>query len=169
MAFNKVILMGRITHDLELKTTPSGVSVCSFSIAVDRRYQVKGEEKKTDFFNIVAWRQSAEFVTRYFAKGRMILVEGELQTRSYVDKNGMTVRVVEVVADQLCFTGEKATNGGTGSYNDAPYGEPPPERGSYSSSQSGQSNSYGQSSSDSVSSGDAAADFKDAAKDKYPF
>lgn len=170
MAFNKVILMGRITHDLELKQTPSGVSVCSFSIAVDRRFQAKGEEKKTDFFNIVAWRQSAEFVTRYFAKGRMILVEGELQTRSYVDKNGVTVRVVEIVADQLAFTGEKANNGGGyGSYNDAPYGEPPPERGSYSSSQSGQSNSYGQSSPEPVSSGDAAADFKDAAKDKYPF
>ena len=167
MAINKVILMGRITHDLELKTTPNGVSVCSFSIAVDRRYQVKGEEKKTDFFNIVAWRQSAEFVTRYFAKGRMILVEGELQTRSYVDKNGITVRVVEVVADQLCFTGEKTNNGGTGSYNDAPYGEPPPERGSYSSSQQG-SSSYGSSGSSSGDS-DAAADFKDAAKDKYPF
>lgn len=167
MAFNKVILMGRITHELELKTTPNGVSVCSFSIAVDRRYQVKGEEKKTDFFNIVAWRQNAEFVTRYFAKGRMILVEGELQTRSYVDKNGITVRVVEVVADQLCFTGEKATNnGGTGAYNDAPYGEPPPERGSYSSQQGG---SYGAPSSAPASSGDAAADFKDAAKDKYPF
>ncbi|MCH5199290.1 MAG: single-stranded DNA-binding protein, partial [Oscillospiraceae bacterium] len=67
--FNKIILMGRITHDLQLKTTPSGVSVCSFSIAVDRRYQVKGEEKKADFFNIVTWRQQAEFVTRYFAKG----------------------------------------------------------------------------------------------------
>ena len=105
--FNKIILMGRITHDLQLKTTPSGVSVCSFSIAVDRRYQVKGEEKKADFFNIVTWRQQAEFVTRYFAKGRMILVEGELQTRTYTDKNGQEVRVVEIVADQVCFTGEK--------------------------------------------------------------
>lgn len=166
MAFNKVILMGRITHDLELKTTPSGVSVCSFSIAVDRRYQVKGEEKKADFFNIVTWRERAEFVTRYFAKGRMILVEGELQTRSYVDKNGVTVRIVEVVADQVCFTGEKANNGGAGAYNDVPFGDPPPERGSYSSSQS---SSYGQTSPAPVSSGDAAADFKDAAKDKYPF
>ena len=77
--YNKVILMGRITHDLELKTTPSGANVCSFSIAVDRRFQQKGEEKKSDFFNIVAWRQQADFVTRYFGKGRMILVEGELQ------------------------------------------------------------------------------------------
>ena len=130
MAFNKVILMGRITHDLELKTTPSGVSVCSFSIAVDRRYQTKGEEKKSDFFNIVTWRQQAEFVTRYFAKGRMILVEGELQTRQYTDKNGQNVRVVEIVADQVCFTGEKASTGNS-TYSGAPsYGDPPPERGS---------------------------------------
>ena len=91
--YNKVILMGRITHDLELKTTPSGANVCSFSIAVDRRFQQKGEEKKSDFFNIVAWRQQADFVTRYFGKGRMILVEGELQTRSYTDKNGMNVKI----------------------------------------------------------------------------
>ena len=102
--YNKVILMGRITHDLELKTTPSGANVCSFSIAVDRRFQQKGEEKKSDFFNIVAWRQQADFVTRYFGKGRMILVEGELQTRSYTDKNGMNVRVTEVIADRTAPT-----------------------------------------------------------------
>ncbi|MBP1579640.1 MAG: single-stranded DNA-binding protein [Oscillospiraceae bacterium] len=114
--YNKVILMGRITHDLELKTTPSGVNVCSFSIAVDRRFQQKGEEKKSDFFNIVAWRQQADFVTRYFGKGRMILVEGELQTRSYTDKNGMNVRVTEVIADRLCFTGEKSQGGSYGDY-----------------------------------------------------
>ena len=85
---NKVIMMGRICNDLELKITPSGTNVCSFRIAVDRNYQVKGEEKKTDFFNVVAWRTAAEFVTRYFAKGRMILIEGEMQTRQYTDKNG---------------------------------------------------------------------------------
>lgn len=110
MSFNRAILMGRITHDLELKTTPSGTNVCSFGIAVDRRYQTKGEEKKTDFFNIVAWRAAAEFVTRYFKKGSMILVEGELQTRSYTNKNGQNVTVVELVADQICFAGEKADN-----------------------------------------------------------
>lgn len=119
--YNKVILMGRITHDLELRTTPAGANVCTFSVAVDRRFQQKGEEKKSDFFNIVAWRQQAEFVTRYFSKGRMILVEGELQTRQYTDKNGMNVRVTEVIADRLCFTGEKAQGG---SYND--YAAVPP-------------------------------------------
>ena len=160
MAFNKVILMGRITHDLELKTTPSGVSVCSFSIAVDRRFQAKGEEKKADFFNIVTWRQQAEFVTRYFAKGRMILVEGELQTRSYVDKNGQNVCVVEVVADQVCFTGEKASSG-NGGYSGAPsYGDPPPERSSYSAPPSAPS---------TPAQGSAPADFSSADDDDYPF
>ncbi len=89
--YNKVIMMGRIANDLELKTTPQGVSVCTFRIAVDRRYQAKGEEKKSDFFNVVAWRGHAEFVTKYFSKGRSILVEGEFQTRGYTDKNGNPV------------------------------------------------------------------------------
>ena len=105
--FNKVIIMGRITNDLELRSNPQGASVLTFSVAVDRRYQVKGEEKKTDFFNVVAWRNEAEFISRYFSKGRMILIEGELQTRSYVDKNNNTVRVTEIVADRATFTGEK--------------------------------------------------------------
>ena len=165
MAFNKVILMGRITHDLELKTTPSGVSVCSFSIAVDRRYQTKGEEKKSDFFNIVTWRQQAEFVARYFAKGRMILVEGELQTRQYTDKNGVNVRVVEIVADQVCFTGEKPSSGNT--YGGAPsYGDPPPERGSYSAPMPPSSSN---SSSGAPAPAAPPADFSSADDDDYPF
>ena len=105
--FNKAILMGRLTRDPELKTTPSGANVCTFSIAVDRRFQTKGEEKKTDFFNIVAWRQTGEFVSRYFKKGSMIMVEGELQTRQYTNKDGVNVTVTEVNAEQVSFTGEK--------------------------------------------------------------
>lgn len=105
--FNKAILMGRITHNLELKTTPDGLSVLSFRIAVDRAYQAQGEERKTDFFNIVAWRSTAEFISKYFSKGRMIMVEGELQTRQYVDKNGSTQNVVELVVSSAHFTGEK--------------------------------------------------------------
>ena len=135
-AFNKAILMGRLTRDPELRTTPSGVSVCTFSIAVDRRYQAKGEEKKADFFNIVAWRQQGEFVSRYFKKGNMILVEGELQTRQYTNKDGVNVTVTEIVADQVCFTGSK-TESGSGSYSqsgDPGYGTPPPESGSYPAS-----------------------------------
>ena len=111
--YNKVIIMGRITNDLELKTTPQGASVLAFSVAVDRRYQTKGEEKKTDFFNVVAWRNEAEFISRYFSKGRMILIEGELQTRAYTDKNNNTVRVTEIVADRATFTGEKKPDGVT--------------------------------------------------------
>lgn len=122
--YNKVIMMGRIVNDLELKTTPQGVSVCSFRIAVDRRFQTKGEEKKSDFFNVVAWRQQAEFVTRYFGKGRMIFVEGELQTRSYTDKNGNPATWYEISADRLCFTGE-AKQQGSGSYAES-FPPPPP-------------------------------------------
>lgn len=105
--FNKTILMGRLTRDPEFKTTPNGISVCTFSIAVDRRFQGKGEEKKTDFFNIVAWRQQAEFVSKYFSKGRCILVEGEIQNRSYTDKDGVTRYVTEVITNHVSFTGEK--------------------------------------------------------------
>lgn len=112
---NKVIMMGRIAHDLELKTTPNGVSVCSFRLAVDRNYQKKDEEKKTDFFNVVAWRASAEFVTKYFAKGRMILVEGELQTRQYTDKNGNPATWYEIIAEHLHFTGEPKKDGAAAS------------------------------------------------------
>lgn len=121
MSFNKVIMMGRITHDLDLRQTPNGIAVCHFQIAVDRRFQAKGEERKSDFFRVTAWRQTAEFITRYFRKGSMILVEGELQTSTYTDKNGNNVNAVEVVVDQAYFTGEKANNtqGGTGSYNNA--------------------------------------------------
>ena len=107
--YNKVILMGRITHDLELKTTPSGANVCSFSIAVDRRFQQKGEEKKSDFFNIVAWRQQAEFVSKYFQKGSLIAIEGSLQTRQYQDKNGNNRTAVEVVANNINFAGPKSS------------------------------------------------------------
>lgn len=116
--FNKIILMGRICHDLELKTTPNGISVLSFRIAVDRNYQVKGEERKADFFSVVAWRSTAEFISKYFSKGRMIMVNGELQTRQYVDKNGVTQNIVEIVADTVHFTGEKAPqNNNGGGYN----------------------------------------------------
>lgn len=120
--YNKVIMMGRIVNDLELKTTPQGVGVCSFRIAVDRRFQTKGEEKKSDFFNVVAWRQQAEFVTKYFHKGRSILVEGELNTRQYTDKNGNPSTWYEIVADRLSFTGEAKQQG---AYSDT-YSAPPP-------------------------------------------
>ena len=125
--FNKAIMMGRIVNDIEFKTTPTGVNVASFRIAVDRRFQSKGEERKSDFFNIVVWRQQAEFVNRYFGKGRMILIEGELNTRNYTDKNGNPNTWYEIVADRVSFTGEKS-QGGTysDSYNGGYYSAPAP-------------------------------------------
>lgn len=118
--FNKIILMGRITHDLELKTTPNGVSVCTFRVAVDRRFRNSENEKQTDFFNVVAWRQQAEFIAKYFAKGRMVLVEGEMQTRPYTDKNGNPATWYEIIADRLSFTGESK-----GKNDTVPQGTPP--------------------------------------------
>ena len=104
--FNKCILIGRICNDLELKTTTNGISVCSFCIAVDRPYS-KDKEKQADFINCVAWRERAEFVTRYFGKGKPILVEGSIQTRNYEDKNGNKRTAVEVVADNVQFVESK--------------------------------------------------------------
>lgn len=124
--FSIMIIMGRIVNDLELKTTPNGVPVCSFRVAVDRRYQTKGEEKKTDFFNVTTWRSTAEFVTNYFAKGKMILVEGEMQTRQYTDKNGNPATWYEIVANRVSFTGEKK-EGNTANTGSAPPPYEPPQ------------------------------------------
>lgn len=109
---NRVILMGRITHELDLKATPSGISVLQFSIAVDRGYVKPGEERQADFINCVAWRQQAEFISKYFAKGRMIAIEGNLKTRTYDDKNGVKHYVTEVYVDSASFTGEPKQNSG---------------------------------------------------------
>ena len=106
---NRVVLMGRLTAAPELRQTPSGVSVASFSVAVDRRYTKDGE-RQTDFINIVAWRQTADFVCRYFRKGNMIALDGSIQTRNYTDKNGNKRTAFEVVADSVSFCGGKAKN-----------------------------------------------------------
>lgn len=103
---NKVILMGRITHDLELKSTPSGVAVLSFTVAVERSYCKKGEQKQADFINCVAWKNNAEFISKYFGKGSLIAFEGNLRTRTYDDKNGSKHYVTEVYIDSASFTGE---------------------------------------------------------------
>ena len=103
---NRVILMGRLVSDPELKTTNTGLSVTSFRIAVDRSYVKSGEERKADFFDIVCWRNSAEFVCRYFSKGSMIAIDGQLQSRTYQAKDGTNRYVVEVVASSVSFTGE---------------------------------------------------------------
>ena len=107
---NIVALMGRLTHTPELKTTQNGTSVCSFSIAVDRTYTPKGEERKADFIDIVAWRQTAEFICKYFQKGSMIAIDGSIQTRSYQDKQGSNRTKVEVLANNVSFCGSKAAD-----------------------------------------------------------
>lgn len=109
---NTVIIMGRLTADPELKKTQSGTSVISFTVAVDRRFQQKGEEKQADFINIVAWRQTAEFVEKYFSKGSMIAIRGSIQTRAYEDKNGNKRTAVEVVADEVSFCGSNVQKNG---------------------------------------------------------
>lgn len=104
--FNLVVLTGRLTADPELKKTPNGISVTSFSIAVSRRYRA-GEETQADFINIVAWRQTAEFICNYFKKGIMIGIEGSIQTRRYTDKNGNNRTAFEVVASNAQFVESK--------------------------------------------------------------
>lgn len=108
---NKVILMGRITQELELKQTTNGTAVLSFNVAVDRSYTKQGEEKQTDFITCVAWRKTAEFINNYFGKGRMIALEGQLRSRTYDDKNGTKHYVTEVYVDNVSFTGEPKQGG----------------------------------------------------------
>ena len=117
--FNLVVLTGRLTADPELKTTQSGISVTSFSIAVDRRYRV-GEERQTDFINVVAWRQQAEFVAKYFKKGIMIGIEGSIQTRKYTDKNGNNRTAFEVVANNVQFVESKRDSAPSAVEDNAP-------------------------------------------------
>lgn len=122
---NKAILMGRLVADPELRQTPNGVSVCTFRIAVDRNYS-KDRERQTDWIDIVAWRASAEFVSKYFSKGKMIIVEGSIQTRSYDDKNGVRRTAVEVVADNVMFGESKgAAPSGQGYGTPMPTNAPP--------------------------------------------
>lgn len=115
-SFNKVILIGNMVADPELKKTPSGVSVTSFRIAVGRRFTRQGEQPQADFIDIVAWRNTAEFVTRFFTKGKPILVCGQLQTRSWTDNNGQKRYATEVVADEVTFVGNKNDGNGGGNY-----------------------------------------------------
>jgi len=104
---NNVVLMGRLTADPELRHTPNDIAVTTFSIAVDRDYSRSGAEKQTDFINIVAWRQTAEFVCRYFRKGQLVALRGSIQTRSYNDKEGNKRTAFEVVADNVYFAEPK--------------------------------------------------------------
>lgn len=111
-SFNKVILIGNMVADPELKSTPSGVNVCSFRIAVSRRYVKAGETPQTDFIDIVAWRTQAEFVSKYFSKGKSILICGSIQSRNWEDKEGKKRTTVEVIADEISFVERKGASEG---------------------------------------------------------
>ena len=119
-SLNKVIIMGNLTADPELRTTASGIAVTSFTVAVQRRYAKETDEVKADFINVVAWRQSAEFVTKYFSKGRSIVVEGSLQTRSYTATDGSRRYITEVVADNVQF-GSSQGQGASSRNSDGTY------------------------------------------------
>ena len=141
--YNRIILIGRLTADPELRQTQSGTSVCSFSIAVQRPFASNGGERQTDFLNIVAWRQNADFVARYFHKGSMIGVEGRLETRDYTDRNNQQRRAYEVIADRTFFvegrasasnsTGGNAYGGNTPFAGNAPAPAAPAYGGNYGS------------------------------------
>ena len=110
---NKIILMGRLTRDPELRRTQSGTAVASFTLAVDRDFKSQDGERETDFIDIVAWRGTGEFVSKYFTKGRMAVVEGRLQVRDWTDKDGNKRRSTEVVADNVYFGDSKRSESGT--------------------------------------------------------
>ena len=119
---NHIVIMGRLTRDPELRRTGSGIAVASFSVAVERDFSGRdGGEKETDFIDCVAWRQTGEFVSKYFTKGRMIVVSGRLQIRSWTDKDGNKRRTAEVVADN-CYFGDSKRDAEGGSYGGNTYG-----------------------------------------------
>ena len=119
---NVVAIMGRLVADPELRTTQSGTNVCSFRIACDRNFARQGEQRQADFIDIVAWRQQAEFVSKYFQKGSLIAIEGSLQTRQYQDKNGNNRTAIEIVANNVNFAAPKSANAAP--MGDAGYGAP---------------------------------------------
>jgi len=121
---NKIVIMGRLTRDPELRRTQNGTAVTSFSLAVDRDFKSQNGEKETDFIDVVAWRGTAEFVSKYFSKGRMAVVEGRLQIRDWTDRDGGKRRSAEVVADNVYFGDSKRDSGGS-EYGGSSYGAAP--------------------------------------------
>lgn len=162
---NRVILMGRLTADPELRKTASDLSVTSFTLAVDRNYG-KGADRQTDFINCVAWRQTAEFISRYFSKGRLMAVEGSLQVRNYVDKNENKRQAVEVLVDRAFFADSKNSAPSSSAVDD--FGPPPPPSRSYGSSAAPAATSFQQNApaaSFGYSSG-SAEDFEEVSEDE---
>ena len=131
---NKVILMGRLTRDVEMRQTPNGVSLARFGIAVNRRFAGKDAQQQADFINCVAWRQTGEFISRYFHKGSMIAIVGSLQSRSWDGQDGKRQYSIEVQVDEAYFTGSRAETGAGGSgyqgnqsYNQGGFNNPAPQ------------------------------------------
>ena len=143
---NHIVIMGRLTRDPELRRTASGIAVASFTLAVDRDFAAKdGGERETDFIDCVAWRQTGEFVSKYFAKGRMAVVSGRLQIRNWNDKDGNKRRSAEVVADNVYF-GDSKRDSAPGGF-DQSYGQPSYQQPAYGGGYGGQgygAPSYGQ-------------------------
>ena len=162
---NRVILMGRLTADPELRKTASDLSVTSFTLAVDRNYG-KGADRQTDFINCVAWRQTAEFISRYFSKGRLMAVEGSLQVRNYVDKNENKRQAVEVLVDQAFFADSKNSAPSSSAVDD--FGPPPPPSRSYGSSAAPAATSFQQNASAASFgySNGSAEDFEEVSEDE---
>lgn len=117
---NNIVLMGRLVANPELRHTPNSVAVTSFTLAVNRSYVKSGEERQTDFIDIVAWRSTAEFVSKYFHKGQLVAVQGSLQTRTYQDKDGNKRKVFEVIADNVYFAESKRDSYTDNSYDNNP-------------------------------------------------
>ena len=136
---NHITIMGRLTRDPELRRTGSGIAVASFTVAVDRDFGGRdGGEKETDFIDCVAWRQTGEFVSKYFTKGRMIVVSGRLQIRSWTDKDGNKRRTAEVVADNVYFGDSRRDNEGGNAYGGNTY-----SGNAYGGNSYGNNNNYG--------------------------
>ena len=167
---NKVVLMGRITRDLELRQTPQGISVLTFTIAVDRSFVRQGEERQADFITCVAWRNQAEFINRYFGKGRMIAVIGNLRTRTYDDKNGVKHYVTEVFVDEVSFTGEPKQQGGyaQNNYGGNDYQQSQNYGGGYQNNDQGYQNNNSMQPNNDVKIGDFQ-DFTVFSDDGVPF
>ena len=136
---NHITIMGRLTRDPELRRTGSGVAVASFTVAVDRDFGGQDGQKETDFIDCVAWRQTGEFVSKYFTKGRMIVVDGRLQIRSWQDKDGNNRRTAEIVADHCYFGDSKREDGSQGGYTAPAGGYNPGNNSNYGQ----QNNGYG--------------------------
>lgn len=143
---NCAVIMGRLVADPELRTTGSGISVTSFTVAVERRFARQGEERQADFIDCIAWRQQAEFISKFFRRGSMIAIQGNIQTRTYEDKNGNKRKAVEIVVDNASFCGSKSESGTVGRVDNVMNAQPAP---SYSTADEG--------------------DFKEIPEDDLPF